>query len=202
MWGQPLSAVHRAKLEVSSALAAKLIHSALTPQIRVRNRLLRSLHVGNFPVQESHLQILVHIKFLRTEVDDLLRFPHRFFDLFRSHSFLDALGLGLLLLLLLAPLLALSALLALVSLLAALLPTLVPTLLRVVTDRKHLPDNIFHLSRTCFHQRPAGKLEDHQRLVMVGGSVLLQVSQATTLKLTVSLATLTSILLGYTLSPT
>src|SRR5258708_28238409 len=110
------------------------------------------LHVGNFPVQEGHFQILIYIELLRTEIDNLLRFAHCCLNLIRSHSFLDALRLSLLLRLLL--LLTLVSLLALISLaLRSLLSTLVPaTLLRIVADREHLPDNIFHFSRTRFLQ--------------------------------------------------
>src|SRR5216684_5780713 len=93
------------------------------------------LHVENFPIQESHLQIFINVNLLRPQVHNLLRLAHGRLDLIRSHALLDALRLRLRLWLLISLLL-----LALISLLAALVSA---SLLRVVTDREHLPDNIF-----------------------------------------------------------
>src|SRR5260370_10929324 len=42
---------------------------------------LRSLHVGYFTVEKRHLQILVDINLLRTQVDDLVRCAKRGFYL-------------------------------------------------------------------------------------------------------------------------
>src|ERR1700723_625794 len=53
----------------------------------------------------------------------------------------------------------------------------------------------------AFANDPLGNSNTTRALLYVGGSVLLQVSQATMPIVTVSLATFTSILVGYTLSP-
>src|SRR5258708_1579222 len=125
------------------------------------------LNVEHLAVQESHLEILVDINFLGSQVHDFLRLAHRAFDLFRGHPLLNVLRLGLrLLLLVLICLLTLPALL--VTLLSTLLPTalIIAGLLRVVTDGEQLADGIFHVTRTGLGQGSLGKNEDHVRLVV------------------------------------
>ena len=107
------------------------------PSWRISNAFLSAdlLHVRNFPVQESHFQIFVHVDLFGPEIHFLLGLAHGRLDLVRSHSLFDARRLSLRLLrswLLLA--LVLASLLLLSSLISALLLTTLILLRVVVAD--------------------------------------------------------------------
>src|SRR5208283_101473 len=152
-------------------LASRTGEETVTPMLlSARNpdqiRALPSLYVRNFPVQESHFQILVHINLFGPEIHFLVGLAHGCFDLIRSHSLLDARRFGrrrlrrwlLLLTLILTGLL--TTLLIPALLLAAAL-----VLLRVLAaDRQHLSDGIFYPTGSCARQGSFRKLEHDIRL--------------------------------------
>src|SRR5271155_2623879 len=111
-----------------------------------------SLHVGDFAIQKSHLQILIHINHFRPQVDDLIRLAQGSLHLVGGLSLFNSLRLRLRLFLrgwLLLTSLRLRALIPtlLLLLISALLLPAIALLHIVIADREQCPDRILDLSR-------------------------------------------------------
>ena len=135
----------------------------------------RSLHVGNFSVQERNLDVLVDINLLGAKIDFFVGLADRSYNLIGSLSFFDLLRLGWWSLLGLrlsaglvaARLLVVALLIVIIAIAAALLPVVVGALIAAaaVIDGEESADRIFHLARVGCCKRSFGELENHVGLV-------------------------------------
>src|SRR5260370_1711238 len=128
---------------------------------------LRSLHVGYFTVEKRHLQILVDINLLRTQVDDLVRCAKRGFYLIGRLPFFYLLRFrrGRLLLRLSSASTLLVATLLVITIAIAALLSAVALIAAAVIDGKQSGDCILHLGRARVPERSLGELEDHIGLI-------------------------------------